>query len=67
MAELVHEFVQRLAQARNDGVDLERASAMCLTSWSPCKMASCSLAGSAVGWGVAIEIERAIKTSARFC
>ena len=42
MAELVHEFVQRLAQARNDGVDLERASAMWSTSWSPFKMASCS-------------------------
>ena len=37
MAELVHEFVQRLAQARNDGVDLERASEMWSTSSFGCR------------------------------
>ena len=65
MAELVHEFVQRLAQARNDGVDLERASAM----WSTSSFTSYhgQLLSLAVQWGVAIEIERAVKTSARFC
>ena len=62
MAELVHEFVQRLAQARNDGVDLERASAMWSTSsFTPYHGQLLSLA---VQWGVAIEIERAISRRA---
>ena len=54
-----------LAQARNDGVDLERASA----TWSTSSFTSYhgQLLSLAVQWGVAIEIERAIKTSARFC
>ena len=54
-----------LAQARNDGVDLERANA----TWSTSSFTSYhgQLLSLAVQWGVAIEIERAIKTSARFC
>ena len=67
LAELVHEFVQQLAQARNDGVDLERASAMWSTSSFTSYKRPATLAGRAVGWGVAIEIERGIKTSAHFC
>ena len=52
-------------QARNDGVDLERANA----TWSTSSFTSYhgQLLSLAVQWGVAIEIERAIKTSARFC
>jgi hypothetical protein len=54
-----------LAQARNDGVDLERASA----TWSTSSFTSYhgQLLSLAVQWGVAIEIERAIKKSARLC
>ena len=57
-----------LSQARNDGVDLERASA----TWSTSSTRSPpsyhgQLLSLAVQWGVAIEIERAIKKSARFC
>ena len=54
-----------LAQARNDGVDLERAN----STWSTSSFTSYhgQLLSLAVQWGVAIEIERAIKTSARFC
>ena len=54
-----------LAQARNDGVDLERANA----TWSTSSFTSYhgQLLSLAVQWGVAIEIERAIKKSARFC
>ena len=54
-----------LAQARNDGVDLERASA----TWSTSSFTSYhgQLLSLAVQWGVAIESERAIKRSARFC
>ena len=67
-------FLGELAHARNDGVDLERASATWSTSsFISCKglyypLASChgQLLSLAVQWGVAIEIERAIKTSARF-
>jgi len=55
-------------QARNDGIDLERASAMWSTSsFTPYHGQLLSLA---VQWGVAIEIERAISrraTSTRFC
>ena len=56
---------EREAQARNDGVDLERASA----TWSTSSFTSYhgQLLSLAVQWGVAIEIERAIKKSARFC
>ena len=52
-------------EARNDGVDLERASA----TWSTSSFTSYhgQLLSLAVQWGVAIEIERAIKKSARFC
>jgi hypothetical protein len=54
-------FLGKLAQARNDGIDIERAS----TTWSTSSFTSyhgqlLSLAV-AVQWGVAIEIERAIK------
>jgi hypothetical protein len=54
-----------LAQARNDGVDLERANA----TWSMSSFTSYhgQLLSLAVQWGVAIEIERAIKKSACFC
>ena len=54
-----------LSQARNDGVDLERASA----TWSTSSFTSYhgQLLSLAVQWGVAIEIERAIKKSSRFC
>ena len=53
---------------RNDGVDLERASA----TWSTSSFTSYhgQLLSLAVQCGVAleiVEIERAIKTSARFC
>ena len=56
---------RELAQARNDGVDLERANA----TWSTSSFTSYhgQLLSLAVQWGVAIEIERAIKKSARFC
>ena len=63
-------FLGELAQARNDGVDLERASA----TWSTSSFTSYHATASysprwpcSGGWGVAIEIERSIKTSARFC
>ena len=58
-------FLGELAQARNDGVDLERASA----TWSTSSFTSYhgQLLSLAVQWGVAIEIERAVKKSARFC
>ena len=54
-----------LSQARNDGIDIERASA----TWSTSSFTSYhgQLLSLAVQWGVAIEIERAIKKSARFC
>ena len=60
-------FLGELSQARNDGIDIERASA----TWSTSSFTSylsrpATLAGRAVG-AVAIEIERAIKKSARFC
>ena len=58
-------FLGELSQARNDGVDLERASA----TWSTSSFTSYhgQLLSLAVQWGVAIEIERAVKKSARFC
>ena len=58
-------FLGELSQARNDGIDIERAS----TTWSTSSFTSYhgQLLSLAVQWGVAIEIERAIKTSARFC
>ena len=59
-------FLGELAQARNDGVDLERASA----TWSTSSFTSLyhgQLLSLALQWGVAIEIERAIKKSSRFC
>ena len=57
-------FLGELSQARNDGIDIERAS----TTWSTSSFTSyhgqpLSLA---VQWGVAIEIEQAIKKSASF-
>ena len=53
-------FLGELAQARNDGIDIERAS----TTWSTSFFTSYhgQLLSLAVQWGVAIEIERAIKT-----
>ena len=58
-------FLGELAQARNDGIDIERAS----TTWSTSSFTSYhgQLLSLAVQWGVAIEIERAIKKSASFC
>ena len=52
-------FLGELAQARNDGIDIERAS----TTWSTSSFTSYhgQLLSLAVRWGVAIEIERAIK------
>ena len=57
-------FLGELSQARNDGIDIERASA----TWSTSSFTSYhgQLLSLAVQWGVAIEIERAVKTSARF-
>jgi hypothetical protein len=57
-------FLGELAQARNDGIDIERAS----TTWSTSSFTSChgQLLSLAVQWGVAIEIERAIKKNASF-
>ena len=55
-------FLGELSQARNDGIDIERASA----TWSTSSYHG-QLLSLAVQWGVAIEIERAIKKSARFC
>ena len=54
-------FLGELAQARNDGIDIERAS----TTWSTSSFTSYhgQLLSLAVQWGVAIEIERAIKKS----
>ena len=57
-------FLGELSQARNDGIDIERASATWSTSFTSYHGQRLSLA---VQWGVAIEIERAIKKSARFC
>ena len=52
-------FLGELSQARNDGIDIERASA----TWSTSSFTSYhgQLLSLAVQWGVAIEIERAIK------
>ena len=57
-------FLGELAQARGDGVDLERSSA----TWSTSSFSSFhgQLLSLAVQWGVAIEIERAIQNRARF-
>ena len=57
-------FLGELAQARGDGVDLERASA----TWSTTSFTSFhgQLLSLAVQWGVAIEVERAIQKRARF-
>ena len=57
-------FLGELAQARGDGVDLERASA----TWSTTSFTSYhgQLLSLAVQWGVAIEIERSIHKRARF-
>ena len=57
-------FLGELAQARGDGVDLERASA----TWSTTSFTSYhgQLLSLAVQWGVAIEIERSIQKRARF-
>ena len=57
-------FLGELAQARGDGVDLERASA----TWSTTSFTSFhgQLLSLAVQWGVAIEIERSIQKRARF-
>ena len=51
-------FLGELSQARNDGIDIERASA----TWSTSSFTSYhgQLLSLAVQWGVAIEIERAI-------
>ena len=56
---------RRERRARNDGIDIERAS----TTWSTSSFTSYhgQLLSLAVQWGVAIEIERAIKKSASFC
>ena len=62
-------FLGELAQARNDGIDIERASTTwstsSFTSWTT-RPAATLAATLAVQWGVAIEIERAIKKSASF-
>ena len=57
-------YLGELAQARNDGIDIERSSA----TWSTSSFTSYhgQLLSLAVQWGVAIEIERAIKAKARF-
>ena len=57
-------YLGELAQARNDGIDIERSSA----TWSTSSFTSYhgQLLSLAVQWGVAIEIERAIKTKAKF-
>jgi hypothetical protein len=52
---------RELAQARNDGIDIERAS----TTWSFTSYHG-QLLSLAVQWGIAIEIERAIKKNASF-
>ena len=56
-------FLGELAQARNNGIDIERAS----TTWLSFTSYHGQLLSLAVQWGVAIEIERAIKKSASFC
>ena len=61
-------FLGELSQARNDGINIERASA----TWSTSSLLHLlpyhrQLLSLAMQWGVAIEIERAIKKSARFC
>jgi hypothetical protein len=56
-------FLGELAQARNDGIDIERAS----TTWSTSSFCyHGQLLSLAVQWGVAIEIERTIKKNASF-
>ena len=57
-------FLGELSQARGDDIDYERASA----TWSTSSFTSYhgQLLSLAVQWGVAIEIERAIKNRARF-
>ena len=60
-------FLGELSQARDDGIDIERASATWSTSTSSFTSYHGQLLSLAVQWGVAIEIERAVKTSARFC
>ena len=57
-------FLGELAQARGDGVDLERASA----TWSTTSFTSFhgQLLSLAVQWGVAIEIECSVQKRARF-
>ena len=57
-------FLGELSQARGDGIDYERASA----TWSTSSFTSYhgQLLSLAVQWGVAIEIERAIKNRVRF-
>jgi hypothetical protein len=51
-------WASELAHARNDGIDIERAS----TTWSTSSFTSYhgQLLSLAVQWGVAIEIERAM-------
>ena len=57
-------YLGELAQVRNDGIDIERSNA----TWSTSSFTSYhgQLLSLAVQWGVAIEIERAIKAKARF-
>ena len=57
-------FLGELAQARNDGIDIERSSA----TWSTSSFTSYhgQLLSLAVQWGVAIEIERAIMAKSKF-
>jgi len=57
-------WLGELAQARNDGIDIERAS----TTWSTSSFTSYhgQLLSLAVQLGVAFEIERAIKKNASF-
>ena len=57
-------YLGELAQARNDGIDIERSSA----TWSTSSFTSYhgQLLSLAVQWGVAIEIERAIMAKAKF-
>ena len=56
-------FLGELAQARNNGIDIERAS----TTWLSFTSYHGQLLSLAVQWRVAIEIERAIKKKASFC
>ena len=59
-------FLGELAQVRNDGIDFERASASHVVDASSFTSYHGQLLSLAVQWGVAIEIERAIKTRALF-